>query len=115
MSITLNAGQARDAAAASGHRAPVHGPGTYNGALLAVPHFLSRTTHGDGVTIHEHGISGAIIKTHRTHRVSPAGWVYSIVRGDWSEWGYVRTQREGLQVAVGKLCRAVDSGEVRES
>lgn len=113
--ITLNAGQERDVAAARGHRAPVHGPGTYNGAVLAVPHFLSRETHGDGVTIHYHGISGAIIKTHKTYRVSPAGWVYSVTRGDWSTWGYVRTQREGLMVAVGKLCRAVDAGDVSES
>jgi hypothetical protein len=108
----LRAGQELDVKAARGHRAPVCGPGTYNGAQLPVPHFLSRETHGDGVTIHEHGIGGAIIRTHRTHRVSPAGWVYRIARGDWSEAGYTRTQREALEVAAGRLCRAVDRGEV---
>lgn len=82
--LTLKAGQARDVAAASGHRSPVHGPGTYNGAVLPAPHFLSRETDPDfGITIHEHGIAGAVIRTHRTHRVSPAGWVYNIARGDW--------------------------------
>ena len=111
----MRAGQVLDVKAASGHRAPVCGPGTYNGAVLPVPHCLSRETHGDGVTIHEHGVAGAIITTHRTHRVSPAGWVYRITRGDWSEWGYVTTQREALAVAVGRLCRAVDRGEVSES
>lgn len=96
-------------------RAPVHGPGTYNGAALADPHPLSRETDPDwGITIHEHGISGAVIRTHKTHRTSPAGWVYSIRRGEWSEVGYTRTQREALQVAVGRLCRAVDAGEVNE-
>lgn len=95
------------------HRAPVHGPGTYNGALLAEPHRLSRQADPGGhVTIHEHGIAGAVIKTHRTHRVSPAGWVYNIAFGEWCEVGYTRTQREALQVAVGRLCRAVDSGDV---
>lgn len=114
MTTTLQAGQERDAAAAHGHRAPVHGPGTYNGAVVADPHRLSRKTYEDGVTIHEHGIAGAIITTHKTHRVSPAGWVYRVTRGDWSEWGYVRSQREGLAVAVGKLCRAVDAGQVTD-
>ena len=97
-------------------RAPIHGPGTYNGAVLADPHFLSRETDADwGLTIHEHGIAGAVIKTHRTYRTSPAGWVYNITRGDWCEVGYTRTQREALRVAVGRLCRAVDAGEVAES
>jgi len=96
-------------------RAPIHGPGTYNGAVMGGPHFLTRETDSDwGITFHEHGIAGAIIRTHKTHRVSPAGWVYSIARGDWSEMGYTRTQREALEVAVGRLCRAVDSGEVCE-
>lgn len=96
------------------HRAPTHGPNTYNGAVTPEPHRLSRKTYEDGITIHEHGIGGAIIKTHRTHRVSPAGWVYSVRRGDWSEVGYVNTQREALAVAVGRLCHAVDRGEVGE-
>lgn len=94
-------------------RAPVHGPGTYNGAVLGEPHRLGRETEpAHGITIHEHGIAGAVIRTHRTHRVSPAGWVYSIVRGEWREVVYTRTQREALAVAVGRLCRAVDAGEV---
>lgn len=112
----MKPGQVLDVKAAQGHRAPVCGPGTYNGAVLPDPHFLSRETEpAHGIVIHEHGIAGAIIKTHRTHRVSPAGWVYNIQRGDWCEVGYTRTQREALAVAVGKLCRAVDSGEVCES
>lgn len=110
----MRAGQELDVKAASGHRAPVCGPGTYNGAVLPEPHFLSRTTDDFGITIHEHGIAGAIIKTHRTYRVSPAGWVYNIRRGDWSQVGYTRTQREALAVAVNQLCRAVDRGEVSE-
>lgn len=111
----MKAGQELDVAAARGHRAPVCGPGTYNGAVLPEPHFLSREKDPDwGITIHEHGVAGAIIKTHRTHRVSPAGWVYNIRRGDWSEVGYTTTQREALAVAVGRLCRAVDRGEVSE-
>ena len=101
---------------AGARRAPIHGPGTYNGAVLADPHFLSREKDADwGLTIHEHGIAGAVIKTHRTYRTSPAGWVYNITRGDWCEVGYTRTQREALRVAVGRLCRAVDAGEVAES
>lgn len=112
---TLAPGQAHDHAGASGHRAPVHGPGTHNGAVLADPHRLSRKTDPDwGITMHEHGVAGAVILTHRTHRVSPAGWVYRVTFGEWSEWGYTRTQREALAVAVGKLCRAVDRGEVSE-
>lgn len=99
---------------AGGRRAPVHGPGTHNGAALADPHRLTRKTYEDGVTIHEHGIAGAIITTHRTHRVSPAGWAYRVTRGDWSTYGYVTSQREGLAVAVGKLCRAIDAGLVVE-
>lgn len=110
----LKAGQMLDVKAASGHRAPAHGPGTYNGAVLAEPHFLSRQTYEDGITIHEHGIAGAIIKTHRTYRTSPAGWVYQVRRGDWQLVGYTRSQREALAVAVGQLCRAVDLGEVSE-
>lgn len=113
--LTLEAGQARDTAAARGHRAPVYGPGTFNGAVLAEPHYIGRERPEPGdVVIHEHGIAGAIIRTHRTVRTSPAGWVYQIRRGDWCEVGYTRTQREALQVAVGRLCRAVDSGEVCE-
>lgn len=108
----LRAGQMLDVKAASGHRAPVYGPGTFNGAVLAEPHFLSRQTFEDGITIHEHGVGGAIIATKRTHH--PRGWFYKIVRGDWSEEGYTRSQREALAVAVGRLCRAVDRGEVSE-
>jgi hypothetical protein len=101
--------------AARGHRAPVCGPGTYNGATLAEPHRLGRfKSDPEGLTIHEHGIAGAVIRTHRTHRVSPAGWVYQVRRGDWCEVGYTRTQREALAVAAGRLCRAVDRGEVAE-
>lgn len=111
--IALAAGQARDIV--SGHRAPVHGPGTYNGAVLAEPHRLSRKPDVWVGTIHEHGIAGAVITTHRTYRTSPAGWVYRVTRGDWSELGYTQTQREALQVAVGLLCRAVDAGEVPEA
>lgn len=109
------AGQVLDHAGASGHRAPVCGPGTYNGAVLPEPHRLSRETDPDwGTVMHEHGIAGAVILTHRTYRSSPAGWVYRITRGDWSEWGYTQTQREALAVAVGRLCRAVDRCEVSE-
>lgn len=97
------------------HRAPVHGPGTYDGAVMGVPRRLSRTDHGDGVTVHEHGVAGAVITTHRTVRTSPAGWVWRVTRGDWTELGYVRTQREALAVAVGRLCRAVDAGAVTEA
>lgn len=98
----------------SAHRGPTHGPGTYNGAVLPEPHRLSRETI-DGITIHEHGVAGAIIKTHRTYRTSPAGWVYQVRRGDWCEVGYTRRQSEALEVAVGRLCRAVDGGELVES
>jgi hypothetical protein len=95
------------------HRAPIHGPGTHNGAVLPAPSFLSRSkSEPEGLTIHEHGIAGAVITTHRTYRVSPAGWVYRVTLGDWSHVGYVTTQREALAVAVGQLCRAVDRGEV---
>lgn len=111
----MRPGQALDEAAARGHRAPVHGPGTYNGAVLPEPHYIGRERpEPDDVVIHEHGIGGAIIKTHRTVRTSPAGWVYQIRRGSWCEVGYTRTQREALAVAVGRLCRAVDRGEVSE-
>lgn len=97
------------------HRDPKHGPGTYNGAVLPEPHFLSRSKPDDGpVTVHEHGIAGAIITTHKTYRVSPAGWCYGVQLGDWNTMGYVRTQREALAVAVGKICRAVDSGDLVE-
>lgn len=115
MSVTLEAGQELDATAARGHRAPVHGPGTYNGAVLAQPHYLGRERPEPGdVVIHEHGIAGAIIRTHRTYRTSPAGWVYQVRHGDWCEVGYTQTQREALAVAVGRLCRAVDRGEVTD-
>lgn len=99
----------------SGHRGPVHGPGTYNGAVLPEPHRLSRKTYGDGVTVHEHGIAGAVITTHRTYRTSPAGWVWRVTRGHWTDYGYVSRQSEALAVAVGKLCRAVDAGVVTEA
>lgn len=99
-------------------REPVHGPGTYNGAVLADPHRLSRRTDSDGVTVHEHGVAGAVILTHRTPRHMSAfngpGWEYEIRRGDWSTMGYCRRQSEALAVAVGKLCRAVDAGLVAE-
>ena len=96
-------------------RAPIHGPGTYNGAVMGTPHFLARSkSEPEGIAIHEHGVAGAVIRTHRTYRTSPAGWVYSVTRGDWSTVGYTRTQREALEVAVGQLCRAVDKGEVSE-
>lgn len=110
----MRAGQALDVKAASGHRAPVHGPGTYNGAILGEPHYIGREKIDGFPVVHEHGIAGAVIRTHRTYRSSPAGWVYQLRRGDWCEVGYTGTQREALGVAVGRLCRAVDSGEVSE-
>lgn len=64
---------------------------------------------GDGVTIYRHIVDGVLIRTHRTVRVSPAGWVYGVYDGpanspddDYGSqytYGYAPTQREALQEA----------------
>lgn len=64
---------------------------------------------GDGVTIYRHTVEGFLIRTHRTVRVSPAGWVYGVYdpgagRGDDDygtqyTYGYEPTQREALRAA----------------
>jgi hypothetical protein len=97
------------------HAAPVHGPGTFNGARMGAPRPVKREDpDGSGITIHTHNLAGAEVRTHRTYRVSPAGWVYAVTFGTWHTMGYARTQRESLEVAAGQLCRAVDSGQVIE-
>lgn len=95
-------------------RAPVHGPGTFNGAVCGVPHRLSRETDSDGVTVHCHGVAGAVITTYRDRGLRDREWVYVVTRGGWSTTGEVCRQSEAIAVAVGKLCRAVDSGEVSD-
>lgn len=57
--------------------------------------------HGDGVTIYRHTLDGFLIRTHRTVRVSPAGWVYGVhdETGQYT-YGYASTQREALERAA---------------
>lgn len=57
--------------------------------------------HGDGVTIYRHTLDGFTIRTHRTVRTSPAGWVYGVhdETGQYA-YGYAPTQRAALDAAV---------------
>jgi len=36
------------------------------------------TTHGDGIVIYNHEHNGHLVRTHRTVRTSPAGWVWAV-------------------------------------
>lgn len=62
---------------------------------------IGREDHGDGVTIYRHEVDGFLIRTHRTVRVSPAGWVYGVYdsAGGQYTYGYAPTQREALRAA----------------
>lgn len=63
--------------------------------------------YGDGVTIYRHTLRGFTIHTHRTVRVSPAGWVYGVYDGvnaagdaiGQYTYGYASTQRDALRDA----------------
>jgi hypothetical protein len=33
---------------------------------------------GDGVTVYRHTVNGFTVRTHRTVRTTPAGWVYGV-------------------------------------
>lgn len=92
----------------SAHRAAV-------ATVVDTPHFLQRSKCPDtGLVLTDHGIAGAVIRTHRTWRTSPAGWVYRVRFGDWESVGYERTQRDALYAAAVALCAAVDSGELSD-
>jgi hypothetical protein len=56
---------------------------------------------GSGPRIYVHGLHGFAIHTHRTWRVSPAGWVYGVYdeNGQYT-YGYEPTQREALSAAA---------------
>lgn len=57
--------------------------------------------YGDGVTIYRHTFDGFLIRTHRTVRTTPAGWVYGI-HDDAGQYvvGYASTQTDALAAAV---------------
>lgn len=57
--------------------------------------------HGDGVTIYRHTLAGFTIRTHRTVRSTPAGWVYGIHDDDGQHtYGYADTQSGALNAAA---------------
>ena len=63
--------------------------------------------HGDGVAIYRHEHNGFLVRTHRTVRTSPAGWVYAVYDGthddddgDQYTVGYAPTQRAALAIAA---------------
>lgn len=70
---------------------------------------------GDGVTIYRHTLEGFLIRTHRTVRVSPAGWVFGVYDpgtvgddnyGAQYTYGYASTQSDALRQATHYiLCR----------
>jgi hypothetical protein len=63
--------------------------------------------HGDGIIIYVHGLHGFVIHTHRTFRVSPAGWVWAVLDelGQYA-YGYTTTQRDALAAASAYIAPA---------
>lgn len=60
--------------------------------------------HGDGVKIYRHLFAGLVIRTHRTVRTSPAGWVWSVeLSGKQVTFGYAPTQRQALGEAAHRM------------
>lgn len=62
--------------------------------------------HGDGVKIYRHEFDGLIIRTHRTVRSTPAGWVWAVYTPDMSTQlaqGYQSTQRDALSEAAHRV------------
>ena len=69
--------------------------------------------YGDGVTIYRHTYDGFVIRTHRTVRVSPAGWVFGVYdeSGAQYTYGYTTTQREALSTGVHYIMGVCEAGE----
>jgi len=62
--------------------------------------------HGDGVKIYRHSFDGLILRTHRTVRTSPAGWVWAVYTADMSTQlalGFKSTQRDALSEAAHRV------------
>jgi hypothetical protein len=57
--------------------------------------------HGDGIIIYRHTYRGFTLRTHRTVRTTPVGWVYGVhdEHGQYT-YGYKPTQREALDAAA---------------
>ena len=54
--------------------------------------------------VYRHAFEGVVIRTHRTHRTSPAGWVWAVVMQDRQQvMGYAPTQRQALQEAAHRV------------
>lgn len=54
--------------------------------------------------IYRHAFDGVVIRTHRTYRTSPAGWVWAVIIGDRQQvTGYAPTQRQALQEAAHRI------------
>lgn len=54
--------------------------------------------------VYRHSFEGVVIRTHRTHRVSPAGWVWAVILSDKQvAQGYAATQRAALNEAAHRM------------
>lgn len=54
--------------------------------------------------VYRHEFEGVVIRTHRTHRVSPAGWVWAVLLNDKQvAQGYADTQRMALSEAAHRI------------
>lgn len=54
--------------------------------------------------VYRHMFDGLVIRTHRTHRVSPAGWVWAVLINDTQvAMGYQPTQRLALNEAAHRM------------
>ena len=54
---------------------------------------------GDDVVIYRHEHNGHVVRTHRTVRTSPAGWVWTVYNAQTYRrvnQGYASTQRQAL-------------------
>ena len=58
----------------------------------------------EDLPVYRHAFDGVVIRTHRTYRTSPAGWVWAIIIGDRQQtMGYAPTQRQALQEAAHRI------------
>lgn len=54
--------------------------------------------------VYRHEFEGLVIRTHRTYRVSPAGWVWEVLINDTQVvQGYAPTQRDALNEAAHRM------------
>lgn len=54
--------------------------------------------------VYLHLFDGVIIRTHRTYRTSPAGWVWGVhIDGRQQVMGYAPTQKQALQEAAHRV------------